>query len=293
MTISQRRSGLQELLGFAGLPVTVAAIEERVMPGPGGPLKLRVYTPTDAGTAATCAGLIYFHGGGLVAGSLDSHERICCALSEATRCRVVAVDYRLGPEHRFPSAVEDACAAVEWIATHAADLGLDADRLGVGGDSAGAILAAVACRAAAAAGSPRLKLQLLLCPIMDYGAETESRRRFASGYLLDGATLSHDLEYYLREHDTIADPRISPLRAEDLRGLPPASIHTAEFDPVRDEGEAYARRLEAVGVRTRYTCHSGMIHLFYGMGLVIPYARNAYELIGSDVRAALETQVSN
>ena len=257
------------------------------MSGPGGPLRLRVYTPS-VETHGPLPGLAYFHGGGLIAGSLESHEMICCALSQAGECKVVSVDYRLGPEHRFPAAVEDACAAVSWITAHAADLGIHANRLGVSGDSAGAILAAVSCQAAIQAGAPPLKLQLLLCPILDYAAETPSRLQFDSGYLIDRATFRHDLENYLGADDSPVDPRISPLRAASVAGFPPTVIHTAEFDPARDEGEAYALRLQRAGVETTYRCHSGMIHLFYGLGQLIPYTATAYELIGNDVRAALK-----
>jgi len=133
----------------------------------------------------------------------------------------------------------------------------------------------------------RLALQFLLCPIMDFAAESDSRRSFAQGYLVDEATLQHDLKHYLEAGADRADPRISPLRAADLRALPPTAIHTAEFDPLRDEGQAYAERLQAAGVRTIYRCHPGMIHLFYGMGGIIPYAGAAFEQMGADIRGLL------
>ncbi|TLZ42774.1 MAG: alpha/beta hydrolase, partial [Gammaproteobacteria bacterium] len=225
--------------------------------------------------------------GGLVAGSLETHDGICRALAAASRCRLLSVDYRLAPEHSFPAAIDDGLAATWWVATHAAELGLDPDRLGVCGDSAGATLAAVVCQSAAAEGAPRLACQFLLCPIMDYAAESDSRRSLAQGYLIDRATLEHDLRHYLGPEADRADPRVSPLRAPGVMNLPPTVIHTAEFDPLRDEGAAYAERLRAAGVKITYRCHPGMIHLFYGLGALIPYAGAAFGLMGADVRSLM------
>jgi acetyl esterase/lipase len=248
-------------------------------------MRIRLYSPTPA---QTLPGLIYFHGGGLVAGSLDTHDSVARALACAGSVRVASVDYRLAPEHPFPAAVEDAMAAVAHISTHAADFGIDLDRLGVAGDSAGATLAAVACQAAARAGKPRLALQLLICPILDYSRGTPSKREFASGYLVDQATLDHDLMHYLPNDQTNpGNPLVSPLLAKDLGGMPPTLIHTAEFDPLRDEGRNYFERLAQAGNEVSYTCHPGMIHLFYALGSVIPYAHRALDQIGGEIRAAL------
>jgi acetyl esterase/lipase len=255
------------------------------LPGPGGPIPVRIYSPLRAAGAAP--GLIYFHGGGLVAGSISSHDSIARSLAAAASTRVVSVEYRLGPEHRFPAALDDAAAAVRHISAHAADFGIDACRLGVGGDSAGATLAAATCHEASRAGGPPLALQLLLCPILDYSARSPSRHALAKGYLIDEATLDHDLENYLPAHADPKDPRVSPLLAPDLTGLPRTLIHTAEFDPLRDEGRAYFDRLSGAGNQVSYTCHPGMIHLFYGLGAVIPYARTAFAQIGAEIRAAL------
>ena len=252
---------------------------------PFGPCGGGVYTPLDA-PGPQLPGLLYFHGGGLVAGSIDTHAPIACALAHWGACRVVAVEYRLAPEHPFPAALDDALAAIGYVAAHAAQFGIDPARLGVCGDSAGATLAAAACQAAAREGGPRLALQLLLCPILDYSRQSESRREFARGYLVDQETLDHDLLHYAPGKDP-ADPRISPARAAELAGLPPTIIHTAEFDPLRDEGLDYFTRLTQSGSGLSYTCHPGMIHLFYGLGAVIPYARTAFEIIGGEIRAAL------
>jgi len=286
LSVSERRSGLEQMLSFGGPPETVGKVESRSLPGPAGPLEVRIYTPLVPG-AQPAPGLIYFHGGGLVAGSLDTHDSICRSLSNASGCVLFSVDYRLAPEHPFPAAVTDGCHATQWIAAHAAQLGIDPQRLGICGDSAGATLAAVVCQSLAQAGEPRLALQFLLCPIMDFCAETGSRRDFASGYLVDRATLEHDLKHYLGPDAQPGDPRVSPLRASDVSGLPPTCIHTAEYDPLRDEGAEYAGRLREAGVQATYRCHSGMIHLFYGMGALIPYATTAYQLMGADIRALL------
>jgi acetyl esterase len=287
LTVSERRAGLSQMLSFAGPGTPVGRVAERTIDGPDGkPLVLRIYTPAGADEALLPA-LVYFHGGGLVAGSLDTHDPICRALSNSTGCVLVSVDYRLAPEHPFPAAIRDGCQATGWIASHARELGIDPERIGVCGDSAGATLAAVVCQTVAASGEPRLALQLLLCPILDFCAQTDSRRDYAAGYLVDEATLEHDLKHYLGADGDPAHPRVSPLRAPDVSGLPPTCIHTAEFDPLRDEGAAYAGRLQEAGIRTTYRCHSGMIHLFYGMGALIPYAATAYTMIGSDVRSLL------
>lgn len=284
LTVEARRASFERLLSLGAEPPALGAVEDGDIPGPASALRVRIYSPCGE-TGAVVPGLIYFHGGGLVAGSLDTHDGICRALSAASGCRIVSVDYRLAPESRFPAALEDACAAARWVVGHAQTLGIDPKRLGVAGDSAGGTLAAAVCQTLAAAGEGGLALQVLLCPILDYHARTESRREFADGYLLDQGTLEHDLVHYLAPSDDPADPRVSPLKTSVLKGLPPACIHTAECDPLRDEGHLYAERLRSAGVPVRYCCHLGMIHLFYGLGGVIPSAAEAYQSIGADIRA--------
>ncbi len=283
-TVEERRAGLAALMRFAAPPAALDRVEEQALPGAAGPLRVRLYSPS---SGAVLPGLIYFHGGGLVAGSLETHDCIARALAHAGQVRVISVDYRLAPEHRFPAALDDAEAAVRHISDHAAQYGLDPARLGVCGDSAGATLAAATCHAAARAGGPPLALQLLLCPILDYSRITASKRELASGYLVDQATLDHDLMHYLPADIGPGNPKVSPLLAADLAGMPRTSIHTAEFDPLRDEGRNYFERLTRAGNEVSYTCHPGMIHLFYGLGAVIPYARTAFEQIGREIRAAL------
>ena len=284
-TFEDRRLGLTELMKLAGPQAAVGRVEDRTLPGPAGALGIRIYTPLDAGPGLL-PGLIYFHGGGLVAGTVATHDPIGRALANSGACRVVSVEYRLAPEHPFPAALDDALAAVRHIGAHAAEFGIDGLRLGICGDSAGGTLAAATAQTVARIGSPRLALQLLICPILDYSRSTESKRDLASGYLVDQATLDHDLLHYAPPGTDPANPRISPLRAEDVAGLPRTLIHTAEFDPLRDEGRDYFDRLARARTDVSYTCHPGMIHLFYGLGAVIPYARTAFEQIGGEIRAA-------
>jgi acetyl esterase len=286
VTVEERRAALAELMQLGGPAPAVERVQDRTLPGPAGALAVRIYTPLGA-TAASLPGLVYFHGGGLVAGTLATHDPIARALANCGGCRVVSVGYRLAPEHPFPAALDDALAALRYIGAHPAQFGIDACRLGLCGDSAGGTLAAVACQAALASGSPPLALLLLICPILDYSRSSESRRAFGSGFLVDQATLDHDLLHYAPAGTDPADPRISPLRAATLTGPPRTLIHTAEFDLVRDDGRDYFERLTNAGAAVSYSCHPGMIHLFYGLGSVIPYASIAYEQIGSEIRAAL------
>jgi acetyl esterase/lipase len=271
---------------MAAGPSPAATVEERIVAGAEESLAARLYVP-EARSQTLQPGLVYFHGGGLVAGSLDTHDGLCRTLADAAGCRVVSVDYRLAPEHPFPAAVEDACAATAWIAVNADSFGIDVARLAVGGDSGGGTLAAVVCHWARDRGAPQIALQLLLCPVLDFAEISASRRTYARGYLLDQATMDSDLAHYLDKRTNLDDPRVSPLRAANLGGLPPALIHTAEFDPLRDEGAAYAARLVAAGVRVRHTCHAGLIHHFYGMTGLIPLARTAVAEIGAELSAAL------
>lgn len=285
LSVSQRRSAIESLLSLGGEKEPVAHVEERLLPIPRGRVGIRIYTPMDPEPLP--AAFVFFHGGGLVAGSLDTHDGICRSLACAGRCRLISVDYPLAPEHPFPAALSASYAATQWIAEHPQLLQIDPHRLIIGGDSAGATLAAVICQMATTRKEVRFALQVLLCPIVDFSASTPSRCEFAQGYLVDEATLAHDLKHYLGPDALATDPRVSPGRAADVADLPPTCIHTAEFDPLRDEGKAFAERLQQAGVKTTYRCHSGMIHLFYGMGALIPSVARAYELIGADMRSLL------
>jgi acetyl esterase/lipase len=207
-------------------------------------------------------------------------------LANSSGCRVIAVEYRLAPEHPFPAAIDDGTSITSWIAEHPAELSIDPDRLIVAGDSAGGTIAAVICQLAASGDGPRIALQVLLCPVTDLAAESESRRDFAEGYFIERSTLEWAKAVYCAGAE-LGDPRVSPLRAKSLVGLPAAHIHTAEFDPMRDEGEAYARALDAAGVAVRYTCHPGLIHHFYCMAGAIPRARAVLASVGAEIRDAL------
>ena len=285
-----RRRALEDLAKITDYaPCDVASVDELLVPGGAGMLVARAYTPADA-EPGLLPGLVYFHGGGWVAGDLDTHDGVCRRLANASGCKVIAVDYRRAPEHLFPAAVDDAWAAAVHIAVNTRAFGLDPMRVGVAGDSAGAGLAAAVCQTAARAGGPRFALQLLICPILDVAREAPSRRDFADGYFLDRAAMEKDLAFYLGAGGDPQDPRLSPLLAKDLHGLPPAIIHTAEYDPFRDEGEAYAARLSVAGVATSARRHDAMIHYFYAMPRTIPYALKAAEQVGVEVREMLSTQ---
>jgi acetyl esterase/lipase len=290
---TQRLTPADMRLGFHALAqmvdrrdAPVASIENGTYPGPSGALPIRIYKPVAAGAAPT-PGIVFFHGGGWIFGDLDTHEGLCRTLAHETGCRVVSVAFRLAPEHKFPAGVEDCYAATKWAADNAERLQIDRRRIAVAGDSAGGNLAAVVCQMAKQMGGPDIALQVLICPVLDLNAEMPSRRAFAKSYFLDKTTIDWTIETYCNAGDDPADPRISPLRAPDLSGLPPAHIHTAEFDPLLDEGKAYAERLACAGVMVRYTCHLGMIHHFTGMTDVIPYARLALQTAGAAIKEAL------
>jgi len=287
MTPQQMREGFRRLarsVDLKGVPIGATADGE--LPGPGGALPYRIYTPQQP-AARPLPALVFFHGGGCVFGDIDTHDGLCRMLSAESGCAVISVGYRRAPEHRFPAAVEDSYAATQWVADHAAELGLDARRIAVGGDSAGAGLAVVVCQMAATRRGPGIALQLLFCPVLDMRAQTPSRLAFAEGYFLNQATIDWMLGHYCAADVDCDDPRLSPLRAAQFSGLPPAHIHTAEFDPLRDEGEAYAQVLRRAGVGARYTCHAGMIHYFYAMAGAIPAARTALKAAAAAMRDAL------
>ncbi len=266
-------------------PRPVAEVHALAATGPLGEIPLRLYRP--AGLPAAAPTLVYCHGGGWVIGDLDTHDVLCRDLAELGRCVVVAVDYRLGPEHRFPAAVDDVLAATRWLHTQAGALGLDAQRFAVGGDSAGGNLAAVLALAWRDAGEPvPLKFQLLIYPATDMRAVAPSHTRNGQGYLLTADTVAYFRGHYLAPHQW-ADWRASPLLHPDLSGLPPALVLTAGYDPLRDEGRQYADALSAAGNAAQYVCFERQIHGFVPMGRVLAEANTAVALCAAALRAAL------
>jgi len=242
---------------FAGRPAPMARVEELVLPGP---IPARLYVPTD--DARMRGLLVYYHGGGWVVGSLASHDPACRFLAREAGVAVLSVDYRLAPEHRFPAAVEDAVSAFRWAVREAASLGLDPARVGVAGDSAGGNLAAVVSQVTVREGGPRPALQLLVYPVTDLSTRHASYELFAEGFFLTASEMDWYRGHYLPDEAGALDPRASPLLAPDLHGQPPAIVLTAGFDVLRDEGEAYARRLEESGVAVRLRRNPGAIHGF-------------------------------
>jgi acetyl esterase len=245
---------------FDGDLKPLARIENIFIPGPAGHIPARLYAQESGGVRPA---LVYFHGGGFVQCNLETHDAICRALASESDFIVVSIDYRLAPEHRFPAAVDDAHAATLWIAAHAASLGIDAQRISVGGDSAGGTLAAVTAIRCRNAGAPVLASQILLCPVTDLSSfDTDSYREFAEGYYLTRAGMRWFAGHYLASDDDAHHPEASPLLAEDFTGLAPALVIAAELDPLRDEAEAYAQRLQQAGVPVTLSRYPGMIHAF-------------------------------
>jgi acetyl esterase len=264
-------------------PEEVARVEDRTILGPAGDLAVRVYTPEEA-VGGRPGALLWFHGGGWVIGDLQSADTICRALANRSGAVVVSVDYRRAPEHRAPAALEDCLAALDWVAAEAGSLGASG-RLAVGGDSAGGNLAALVCQRARDAGGPPIDLQLLVYPVTDLTLRHPSMDENGSGYLLTKDTMAWFVDHYLGDADP-EDPAVSPLWATDLAGLPPAVVITAEYDPLRDEGEAYAEALRAAGVEVEAVRYDGQIHEFFRLSTVLGGAA-AVDLAGKALRGVL------
>lgn len=265
-------------------PRAMAEVLDLQAPGPLGSIPLRLYRP--AGVAGPAPTLVYFHGGGWVIGDLDTHDVLCRELADEARCVVVAVDYRMGPEHRFPAAPDDCLAATRWLQAQAGALGLDASRFAVGGDSAGGNLAAVVSIAWRNAGEKLpLRFQLLIYPATDMRAGAPSHTSNGQGYVLTSDTIAYFQGHYL-DRSQLDDWRASPLLAASLAGLPPALVLTAGFDPLRDEGRQYADALSAAGSTAQYVCFERQIHGFITMGRVIDEANVAVGLCALALRRA-------
>jgi acetyl esterase/lipase len=246
----------------------VPRVEDIRIPGPAGPIPARVFA-SQAGTAVRPA-VAYFHGGGWVQGDLDTHHGLCARLARHADAVVVAIDYRLAPEHKFPAAVEDCCAAYRWLRSHGGDIGADTTRVAVAGDSAGGNLSAVVSQLAASAGVPVPTCQVLIYPAVDFSLETESHRELADGHVIPRDRIAWYSEQYLSGEADKSDLRASPLRAPKVAGQPPTLIVTAGFDPLRDEGHAYAEKLRDAGVDVMYREYPGQIHAFVSLTKAIP-----------------------
>ena len=261
----------------------VDRVRDLKIPGPGGEIPLRIYSPQSSSPSPA---LIYFHGGGWVLGDLESHDHVCRALANRVPCTVVSVDYRLAPEHKFPAAVDDSYAATEWIAAHAQELGIDRERMAVGGDSAGGNLAALVALLARDRNGPELVYQLLIYPGTDMRMDQPSVEENADGPILTKAAMIWFVNHYLPCVEERTNPLASPLLAADLSNLPAALIITAECDPLRDEGEAYGRRLDQSGVPVEIHRYPGMPHGFFSFAAALDGGRGAIAEAAEKLRSA-------
>ena len=281
---AERARNADAMAALWGPSQEVARLENRTIPGPGGPIPIRVYWPE---TGRILPVFVYFHGGGWVFGNMDSVDRPCRVLANAAKCIVVNVDYRLAPEYKFPAAVEDAFAAVQHVAEHAGEFGADPGRIAVGGDSAGGNLAAVVCLMARDQGGPPIAFQLLVYPVTDYDDAGPSLREYGEGHLLTRAMIPYFWGHYVSGPDQAREPLASPLQAKSLGSLPPAMVITAECDPIRDQGEAYARRLRESGVPVTLKRYEGAIHVFFQMAGAIDAGKQAQADAAAALRQAL------
>jgi acetyl esterase len=252
------------LVDSAAEPPRIAAVEDGAFAGPDGKIGYRRYRPlgTSNGPMPT---LIYYHGGGFIAGNLDTHDSTCRRLANGSRCQVIAIDYRLSPEHPFPAPTDDGIAAFRHIRDNAATFDADPARLAVGGDSAGGAIAAVVCQAVRDAGEPGPAFQMLIYPVTDLSRESQSHKLFADGYFLTKESVAWFQKAYLPVGADRTDLRLSPLLTRNFENLPPAFVLTAGYDPLRDEGRAYAERLIDAGVKTTYVNYPGSIHGFLSL----------------------------
>jgi acetyl esterase len=284
MTVAEARQMMALLTAADGPPEDVADVADGTLAGPAGPIPVRIYRPA-AAPAAGAACLVWYHGGGWVIGDLESADPTARKLANRSGAVVVSVDYRLAPEHPYPAAVDDCVAALDAVRREAAGLGVDSARLAVGGDSAGGNLAAVVAIDARDRGVA-LRHQLLVYPVCDATLSQPSVEENGEGYLLTKGAMAWFVGHYLGAGDP-TDWRVSPLFAADVAGVAPATVITAEYDPLRDEGRAYAERLAAAGVEVAHRCFAGQIHGFFGLGAVTPAAGEAVAFAGERLRAAL------
>ena len=272
------------------MPATVEGVitEDRVIPGPHGDIPIRIYRPEGAGVTPV---VLYFHGGGWVIGDIDTHDGGCASITAASKCTLVSVDYRLAPESPFPAAIEDAYAATVWVQENAEELRVDGSRLAVSGDSAGGNIATVVTHIARDVGGLEIAFQLLVYPTTDYEFTSVSMIDNSEGYLLTTEMMRWFYGHYLNgDVDAVSDPRVSPLRADDLSDLPPAYIITAGYDPLRDQGNAYAEAMAAAGVEVELVHYEGMFHGFFGLESILDTAAEAIAHASAALRVALAVE---
>lgn len=284
MTPTDARVAAEGFVALGGPGDDVASVTNRTIPGSHGDIPVRVYHPNSRATALPC--LVYFHGGGWVIGTPDSTDAICKAVANRAECVVVSVDYRLSPEFKFPVPLDDCYDATQWVAANGAEIGVDSARLAVGGDSAGGNLAAAVTLKARDEDGPKLKMQLLVYPVTNHDYSTGSYKANGEGLLLTTDMMTWFWDHYLRTAADGKNPLASPLQAPDLANLPPALVITAEFDPLRDEGEAYAAALRKAGVAVTEKRYDGMIHAFWQMLAVFEAASAAADQAASELRKA-------
>jgi acetyl esterase len=287
LTVAQARAeDLKSIQDAGGDPEPVADVLDGNVPGPGGPIPIRIYRPSAQRPLPV---LVYFFGGGWTLGTIDTSDGVCRALTNAVGCVTITVGYRLAPEHKFPAAVEDCYAATQWIAEHASELGVDPDRIAVGGDSAGGNLAAAVTLLARDKGVPKLAHQLLVYPNTDYLSDTPSLRENTDPLLFNRSSSDWYWGHYLATPEDGVSPLASPLRAPDHTGLPAATVITAEYDPLRDQAEAYAQELEESGVPVNLHRYAGMVHGFFTMSGILDAARDAVGEAAARLREAFGT----
>jgi acetyl esterase len=285
LSVTEARQASAALAAMQGFPEPVGSVEDRTLLGPGGGIPVRIYVPCGNGPFPV---LLYFHGGGWVIGDIESSDGLCRILTNAVGCMVVSVDYRLAPEHPFPAAADDAYHATLWAATNASSFGGDPSRIAVCGDSAGGNLAAVVAQIARDRGKPAICFQLLIYPVTDAACDSPSYSENAEGYFLTKDAMQWFWNHYVRNNADRSHPYASPLRARNLAGLPAALVITAEYDPLRDEGERYAEGLRAAGTPVQLTRYEGMIHGFFAMSAVIDKGRTAIQQSAAALRTAFK-----
>lgn len=271
---------------FEPKSVPIGKVDTVEIPGPGGPLAARIYTPVGL-TGRVTPACVFYHGGGWVIGDLDTHDAICRTLANESGCRVISVDYRLAPENKFPAAFDDAYAALVWTEANASDHHINPNRLAVVGDSAGGNLAAAVALHTRLKGGPQLRYQVLLYPVVQVRAETASMSELATGYVLEKETMDWFFDQYLPAGADANDARVSPLAAKDVSGVAPAFVLVAGFDPLKDEAKSYAAKLKAAGVAVDFAEFDSMVHGFLGMSALVPQAGQALRQAGKALANAL------